>query len=142
MKMYTWTKDGKSLHFRIKPVQLEQNALADNGYEYIGYVNVEPDTSTMTDDQLLAELQAPDMVKHPPHYTFGEYEVKDVIEDWGFGTGFFLGNAIKYIARAQHKGRYVEDLRKAQEYLGFEIEAEKKREEKKEEERRAEKVKE
>lgn len=58
---------------------------------------------------------APDMVNHPPHYTFGCLEVIDVIEDWKLC--FNLGNAVKYIARAAHKGHELEDLKKARWYL-------------------------
>ena len=54
-------------------------------------------------------------VNHPPHYNTGEYEVIDVIEDWGLG--FHAGNVVKYIARAKHKGNELEDLRKARFYL-------------------------
>ena len=61
----------------------------------------------------------PDMVNRPPHYTFGTIEVINVIEDWKLG--FMLGNAIKYIARAPHKGSYVENLKKARWYLDREI---------------------
>jgi len=54
-----------------------------------------------------------DAVNHPLHYTFGKYEVIDVIEDWGMG--YHLGTAIKYIARAGKKNpdKYKEDLQKA-----------------------------
>lgn len=54
-------------------------------------------------------------VDHPSHYTFGKYEVIDVIEDWKLG--YYESNIIKYIARAKHKGKELEDLRKAQWYL-------------------------
>ncbi len=56
-----------------------------------------------------------DLVSHPKHYTFGKYEVIDVIEDWQLG--FHLGNAVKYIARSQHKGNTLQDLQKARWYL-------------------------
>ena len=56
-----------------------------------------------------------DPVNHPPHYTFGRYEVIDVIEDWGLP--FHLGCTVKYIARARHKGHELEDLMKARWYL-------------------------
>lgn len=56
-----------------------------------------------------------DMVNHPPHYTFGKYEVIDVIEEWGLN--FELANCVKYIARAGKKIDLVEDMRKAQWYL-------------------------
>lgn len=56
-----------------------------------------------------------DMVNHALHYNQGKFEVIDVIEDWGLG--FHLGNAVKYIARAKHKGNQEEDLRKAIWYI-------------------------
>ncbi|HZK01029.1 MAG TPA: DUF3310 domain-containing protein [Tissierellaceae bacterium] len=56
-----------------------------------------------------------DNVNHPSHYTFGQYEVLDVIEDWDLP--FHLANVIKYIARAKHKGNEIQDLLKAQFYL-------------------------
>lgn len=60
-------------------------------------------------------LRAGSMVNHPPHYTSGKFEVIDVIEDWGLG--FHLGNVVKYVARSAHKGKTIEDLKKADWYL-------------------------
>lgn len=56
-------------------------------------------------------------INHPTHYNMGKFEVIDVIEDWKLD--FHLGNTIKYIARAGHKGsnKTLEDLKKAQWYL-------------------------
>jgi len=59
-------------------------------------------------------------VDHPAHYNTGRFETIDVIEDWGLG--FNLGNAVKYISRAAHKGKRLEDLKKAAWYLQREIE--------------------
>lgn len=59
-------------------------------------------------------------VNHPKHYNVGKIEVIDVIEDWQLG--FALGNTIKYIARAEHKGTTIQDLEKALWYLQREIE--------------------
>jgi ribosomal protein L35AE/L33A len=56
-----------------------------------------------------------DRVNHPKHYNFGTIEVIDAIEDWGLG--FHLGNVVKYVARAPHKGSELEDLKKARWYL-------------------------
>ena len=61
-------------------------------------------------------------VNHPDHYNSGKYEVMDVITDAGYGEGFCLGNALKYILRAKHKENYVEDLKKAKWYLEYMIE--------------------
>jgi hypothetical protein len=58
-------------------------------------------------------------INHPAHYNVGKIEVIEVIEDWGLN--FCLGNAVKYIARARHKGRQLEDLQKAHWYLDREI---------------------
>lgn len=56
-----------------------------------------------------------DAVDHPPHYNFGKIEVIDFIEDQQLG--FHEGNVVKYVARAKHKGRELEDLKKARWYL-------------------------
>ena len=60
-----------------------------------------------------------EMVNHPPHYNVGNYEVIEIIEDWKLN--FNMGNAIKYIARANHKDKKEEDLQKAIWYLQREI---------------------
>ena len=58
-------------------------------------------------------------VDHPAHYNAGNIEVIDAIEDWNLG--FNLGNAVKYIARADHKGKPIEDLKKALWYIEREV---------------------
>jgi hypothetical protein len=62
---------------------------------------------------------ASDGVHHPPHYNAGSIEVIDVIEDWKLG--FNLGNAVKYVARSEHKGAPLKDLQKARWYIDREI---------------------
>ena len=61
----------------------------------------------------------PDPVNHPAHYTAGGIETIDFIE--AKRLGYNLGNVVKYITRAGHKGSQLEDLRKAQWYLTREI---------------------
>lgn len=56
-----------------------------------------------------------DLINHPPHYTFGTIEVIDVLEDWKLN--YHLGNVVKYVARAEHKGNTLDDLMKARWYL-------------------------
>lgn len=68
----------------------------------------------------LDAIQKEDMVNHPPHYTRGKIEVIDFIEDQQLP--YHLGNVIKYVARAGHKGDKLEDLKKAQWYLARYIE--------------------
>jgi len=61
-----------------------------------------------------------DMVNHPPHYKAGGVETIDFIE--AKELGYHLGNVIKYVSRADHKGNKLEDLKKAQWYLARAIE--------------------
>lgn len=63
-----------------------------------------------------------DVVHHPSHYTFGKYEVVDVLHDWQLA--YPLDNVVKYVARAGKKGgpdKEIEDLKKAQFYLAYRI---------------------
>lgn len=63
-----------------------------------------------------------DIIANPSHYTDGrKYEPKDVIRDWGLN--FNLGSAVKYISRAGRKDDILVDLKKARQFLDFEIEA-------------------
>lgn len=66
-----------------------------------------------------APALAPDNVNHPAHYKVGGIETIDFIE--AKGLGYNLGNVIKYITRADHKGNTIEDLCKARWYLNREI---------------------
>ena len=68
-----------------------------------------------------------DPVNHPPHYNASPAQCR------GCGTSiecidvtahmsFCAGNVVKYLWRAEHKGRHLEDLKKAAWYLAREIE--------------------
>lgn len=57
----------------------------------------------------------PDPVNHPAHYKVGGMETIDFIE--AKGLTYHLGNAVKYISRADHKGNRLQDLQKAKWYL-------------------------
>ncbi len=61
-----------------------------------------------------------DNVNHPSHYNTGKLEVIEIINDQKLN--FNLGNAVKYICRANHKGKKEEDLRKALFYIKYELE--------------------
>lgn len=63
-----------------------------------------------------------DPVNHPYHYTFGKFEVLDVLMDW-FPYDPLLWQVGKYIARCSRKGHELEDLEKARFYLDKRIEA-------------------
>jgi len=60
-----------------------------------------------------------DIVNHPPHYLAHPSGVEciQVTEH----MGFCLGNAVKYIWRADHKNSAITDLEKARWYIDREI---------------------
>ena len=68
-----------------------------------------------------------DNVNSPPHYTSSDakcaacgcpIECIDITRHYSFS----IGNAIKYLWRAEHKGNAIEDLQKAHWYIQDEIE--------------------
>jgi hypothetical protein len=65
-------------------------------------------------------LDVPDLVNSPPHYTNGGIETIDFIE--AKDLNYRLGNVIKYVSRAEKKGDPVQDLKKALWYLQRDIE--------------------
>ena len=67
----------------------------------------------------MAKLHTEDIVNHPPHYKVGGIETIDFIE--AKKLNYNLGNVIKYITRADHKGSRNEDLKKALWYLNREL---------------------
>ena len=68
-------------------------------------------------------MNTEDKINHPKHYGGKDnpYETIKVIEAWGLDKNFNLGNAVKYISRADKKESNVEDLKKARWYLDREI---------------------
>ena len=60
-----------------------------------------------------------DPVNHPEHYKYGGIETIDFIE--AKELNYNMGNAVKYITRADHKGNRKQDLEKAIWYLKREL---------------------
>ena len=59
------------------------------------------------------------MAISPQYYTRGSIEVWDFVRDQDLN--YHLGNAIKYVCRAGHKGSKADDLKKAIHYLQNEL---------------------
>ncbi len=67
-----------------------------------------------------------DQFEHPSHYTHGKIEVWDFILDQELD--YLLGNVVKYVCRARHKEKYLDDLKKASQYILKAISVEEKKE--------------
>lgn len=84
-----------------------------------------------------ARLQA---VSHPEHYQgVCGLEAIEVMRNFlpkyqNSHVSYLIGNVIKYILRAPSKGKEIEDLMKAQKYIGFAIDELKWKEEQEKEE--------
>jgi len=70
---------------------------------------------TSSNTPITMEESQADPVNHPAHYKVGGMETIDFIE--AKGLTYHLGNAVKYISRADHKGNRKQDLEKAKWYL-------------------------
>jgi len=117
-----WNGDTDQLDYRCIPCGKHYVSLAIT-FQSIDQTSKETPIKTSIAPELKSAIEnhklETDMVNHPSHYNQGQFEVIDVIEDWNLG--FSLGNAVKYIARANHKHKKLEDLKKAQWYLNREI---------------------
>lgn len=82
----------------------------DDSYDFYSLANENEEPQKTLDDK----------VSHPTHYTYGDMEIIDFIEqvtkDYKPELAFAIGNAIKYISRANRKNG-KEDLDKARWYL-------------------------
>jgi hypothetical protein len=65
------------------------------------------------------EPEFDDLVNHPAHYKVGGIETIDFIE--AKKLNYNIGNVIKYLTRADHKGNRKQDLEKAKWYLEREL---------------------
>lgn len=69
--------------------------------------------------EAITMIEQPDPVNHPAHYKVGGIETIDFIE--AKKLNYNMGNAVKYISRADHKGNRLQDLEKAKWYIDREL---------------------
>ena len=111
-----------------KANQWKNIALASSGIPHY------EDSVTDTTPKRMAELaykvgakavakakEKPDPVNHPAHYKVGGIETIDFIE--AKKLNYNIGNVVKYLTRADHKGNRKQDLEKALWYLKREIDS-------------------
>jgi hypothetical protein len=117
---------GKALGFKPTYVHAVLWALKEKGR--VG--NAEPKKTRPTPKKYLTNKPAvnpqiemiepeSDPVNHPAHYKVGGIETIDFIE--AKRLNYNMGNAVKYITRADHKGSRKQDLEKAIWYLKREL---------------------
>ena len=108
-----------TLYNYIKKIKIQQLANEIGGFK-IRMQSPERMQSPLPDVlKSSRESEIVDNVNHPPHYKVGGIETIDFIE--AKKLNYNLGNAIKYLARADHKNNREEDLKKARWYLDREI---------------------
>jgi hypothetical protein len=93
---------------RAQRLKAKKKAMAASNYEKLKATVFAKRTQNQADN-----------VNHPAHYKVGGIETIDFIEVKGLN--YNLGNVVKYITRADHKGNTQEDLLKARWYLNREI---------------------
>ena len=92
------------------------------GYEYRWIDTNQLDESAkdaLASQLITMEEPASDPVNHPAHYKTGGIETIEFIE--AKELNYNMGNAVKYISRAEHKGNKQQDLEKAVWYLNREL---------------------
>lgn len=77
------------------------------------------DTSIKKEMPITMHEPESDPVNHPAHYKIGGIETIDFIE--AKKLNYNMGNAVKYITRADHKGTRKQDIEKAIWYLKREL---------------------
>ena len=101
---------------KIKKAMETQKQVLQGAIEH--WKNISVSTSNTPMQVEMFEPKA-DPVNHPAHYKVGGIETIDFIE--AKKLNYNIGNVVKYLTRADHKGNRLQDLRKAQWYLEREI---------------------
>jgi hypothetical protein len=112
MRMEKMPRGGWRLKSRMQSIQ---------NYETVAVVTTDKPVTQESNSPRIVEAHYPteDVVNHPAHYKVGGIETIDFIE--AKGLGYNLGNVIKYVTRAEHKGNLREDLLKARWYIEREL---------------------
>ena len=102
--------------------KMETPKVEKENWKTLGVFSSDTPMQFSSDTPMQIEMFEPkaDPVNHPAHYKVGGIETIDFIE--AKNLDYNLGNVVKYVTRADHKGNKLEDLRKAQWYLTRAIE--------------------
>jgi hypothetical protein len=114
--MWNAKRKAKLKRAAVKKAMAEHKQVIDSTIKGWKTISV---TSSNKPMQIEMFDNTPDAVNHPAHYKVGGIETIDFIE--AKKLNYNIGNVVKYLTRADHKGNKLEDLRKAQWYLTREI---------------------
>lgn len=111
-------KAAKKAEWKQLPLTTSEKQLTEVVRDEEGYrlIQLGGRTARVLRDRVVPEV---DNVNHPSHYKTGGIETIDFIE--AKQLTYNLGNVVKYVSRADHKGNRLEDLEKAAWYLAREI---------------------
>lgn len=94
----------------------DEHPVHNHGYDP-GCKEIDLGTGPLGECLFIGRAGVTDPVNSPEHYRWLPVEVIEITEKFSFT----LGNVLKYVMRADHKGRPLEDLKKARWYLDREI---------------------
>lgn len=108
-------------HPEAKPADVAKKMKTSVAYIYLIRSHMRDTEKAPMNRPSVKPMPAPieDMVNHPAHYKTGGIETIDFIE--AKNLNYRLGNVVKYVTRADHKGDRLENLKKAMWYLEREI---------------------
>ena len=104
------------------PKEFKPKRLIESTYgEGFNYIDDKGKTHFVKyNDDFDSQTNGEDVVNQPSHYTYGDIEVIDYIEQvtasYPPELAFLVANIIKYISRAPHKNQ-LEDIKKSQYYI-------------------------
>lgn len=109
------------LHFSTSNKPLTKSSIKEEAVNTFMSLERADRIRLLRDTERLRLMNSPssDNINHPPHYKVGGIETIDFIE--AKSLNYNLGNVVKYLTRADHKGNKLEDLQKAQWYLAREL---------------------
>jgi hypothetical protein len=125
MEIYVTENVDKRLKDIAGHVSIGPNAVEDIAASIVSAVALSTyfdwcDVHTTTDvfEKAYMGRRPLDVVNHPPHYTYGEKEIIEHIEDMTTGIEYHIGTVLKYIGRRGKKdGGELVDLQKARWFL-------------------------
>lgn len=112
-------KKWKTLHISTSNVPLAKDTATNTNAQRMMELAYQAGKGRTRNPQIEMIEPASDPVNHPAHYKVGGIETIDFIE--AKRLNYNMGNVVKYITRADHKGNRKQDLEKAIWYLKREL---------------------